>query len=204
MSASYITAGVVSLVLGIVTVSVPRYQYWFHYVPRWRRLGCLAGQMVTYVAAGLLVALVAHAAGDKSAYGESWLTGLIYGCVPHGLARVPLPGMPMQNLRDPKAPLGRVLFWITEWADSAAKKMVEREIIDLKDHPARLEARALDVYWYGYYADRKLETGAKDLQKELLKDAIGKLNGTERADGIGCLTNFCIGEITSRYLLPRG
>ncbi len=120
------------------------------------------------------------------------------------LARVPLPGFPVQDLRNPKSPLGRVLFWVTQWLDTGAKRAVTSEIRKLRGDAEALVARSWDLYWDYFYSDDDLKDEAKQLQKELLDQAVRKLNGQQHSDGIGSLTYFCIGQITRRYVLPPG
>jgi len=205
MTASYITAAAVSLLLGIASVRVERYHYWARYVGRrWLIYVCLAGQALTSAAAGLLTAVAARAANAEALWGEGPLSGFVYGCVPHGLARVPLPGFPVQDLRDPKSPLGVVLSWITQWLDHVSKRAVQTEIRSLRDDPQALIYRSWDIYWDTFFLDENIRDEVKQVQHDMIELAVGKIeDGTGPADGTGCLTNFCIGEITRRYLLPE-
>jgi hypothetical protein len=203
MTACYLTAAIVSLLLGAVSFRVERYHYWHRYVRKgWVVVLCVAGQAVTYVAAGLLVAFAAHAAGAKDAYGESVLTGFIYGCVPAGAARIPLPGFPVQDIRSPKSAVGMVLSWITQWLDYIAKRRVRAEITKLRDARDKLVELSWELYWDNYYLDEAIPDHAKTVQHDQLKIAAAKIrDDDDPSDGIGCLTGYCVGQITRRYLV---
>ena len=199
MSTSYPVAAIVSLLLGATTFRPARYRYWVRHVERRRLIGFLIGQAITYVVAGLLVVAFADALHAEDTFHDSILTGIVYGGVPHGLARIPLPGAPVQDLRDPQSWLGRILNWLTQWLDDIGGRDVRRwiETVDL----SRLVELAWDLYWRTFYPDRAVSLEAKNVQYDKLKEGAELArDGPDVADGLGRLRNFCIAEINRGYL----
>jgi hypothetical protein len=197
----FITAALVSMLLGAVAIEPHRYAYWWQRVrPRSLLAFCYLLQAATYAAAGVLVAAGADNAVNVSQAGGALLLGIACGLAPHGLAAIPVPPGTVHHLRNPKSWLGRILNWITQLLDFRALKEVTREIEALPQ-PEDLIARMWDIYWNSYWTDETVPATTKAAQYDLLDKGVAQIEEqTDVADGTGRLRNFCIGEIKRRHL----
>lgn len=201
MGAAYATAAVVSLAFGLSTIRLNRYRYWRRYIRRTRHMvGLIAGQVVIYGVAGPLVGLLAHLTRAQTLYTDGFVSGFIYGAVPHGAALVPIPGLPSQNLGSTRSVLGRVLHWLRQSLDDLAYTGLRNQVNAIGDHET-LIARVWDVFFDGYYEDTKIKPRTKNTQAKNLNEAAAqvRVSGADVAQGLGRLRNFVIGEVSRRH-----
>jgi hypothetical protein len=201
MGTAYATAALVSLAFGLSSIPLNRYRYWHRYIGRTGHIAILvAGQVVIYGAAGPLVGLLANLTHAQTLYTDGFVSGFIYGAVPHGAALVPLPGLPSQNLGSTRSVLGRVLHWLRQSLDDLAYTGLRDQVNRLEDDET-LIARVWDVFFDGYYADKKIKPRTKNTQARNLKEAIAQVRDDqgERAEGLGRLRNFVIGEVSRTH-----
>src|SRR5689334_21866036 len=115
MGTAYAVAAGVSLIFGAFTIRLNRFRYWRRYIGRTRHIVVLvAGQFVIYIVAGPLVGLLASLTHAQTLYTDGFVSGFIYGSLPHGAAQIPLKGLPSQILGSTKNPLGRALHWLRQ------------------------------------------------------------------------------------------
>jgi hypothetical protein len=188
MVAFYISAGAAGLIGGLPTFLGNRLRWWWTYVQSKRLIITLvAVQCLVYVGAGLL------SAAGVGQWKRNIVTGILAGFIPHGLTRVPFPYAPVQDLRDPQTPLGRLLSSLSGWLDSRAKETIRPRV-----HALEL-SRLKDIAWdlvNEMRLDAAVPRPLREQQEKLLNEAD---TSPQPADMRGRYRGFVLSELVRTY-----
>jgi len=194
-----ITAGVLSLLGGLVAQPPSRYRFWWKWAPL-RFVVCLVPYLLGHAALGVVVALLADPA-NWHPFDNWFLAGLAYALVGQGLVRV-APQALSTDLTASRTLLSRIINFTVEAVNSGCGDKIE-EALDALPWKS-IAAQAIWMYERYYLEAERIPPNARSLALEELENAADRLQqDPAHLNGRGTLERFCIRLFLSRELSPR-
>lgn len=197
---SVVTAGVLSLLCGLVAQPPPRYRFWRQWASRWFGVG-IVFYLGCHAALGVVVALLADPVSWRPFDGNWFLAGLTFTVVGQGLVRVAPQGL-TTDFASARTLLSRFIDFTVETLDRRCEDEIEASLESLPWES--IAAQATWMYERFIVEDPQVPTEARALLLDQLEKATNELQGDpSHLNGRGTLERLCIRLFVSRELLPR-
>lgn len=194
-----VTAGVLSLLGGLVAQPPSRYRFWWRWAPL-RFVLCLVPYLLSHAALGVVVALLADPA-NWHPFDNWFLAGLSYALLGQGLVRI-APQTLSANLTASRTLLSRFIDFTVEVINSGCGDKIEQALDALPWESTA--AQAIWMYERYYLEDERIPPNARSLALQELENAADRLEADPaHLAGRGTLERFCIRLFLSRELSPR-